>query len=122
MTLLYQAIVRAPAPALVRRATGRRSTRQVQLNARITAGPAIATVEVTTEVFTMLQALVGRVFEDVDGNGMFGDGDRPLANARVITSTGQAALTDAGRACTTSRRLAPGRSRSRSIATRCPRD
>jgi uncharacterized repeat protein (TIGR01451 family) len=65
------------------------------LNAKVTAGPAIATVEVTTEVFTMLQSLVGRVFEDVDGNGLFGGGDRPLANARVITSTGQAALTDA---------------------------
>ena len=41
-----------------------------------------------------MQALVGRVYEDLDGNGMFTDADRPIANARVITSTGQAAITD----------------------------
>lgn len=64
------------------------------LNETISGGPAVATVDVTTEVFTMLQALVGRVFEDVDGNGLFGGSDHPIAHARVITSTGQAALTD----------------------------
>ncbi len=65
------------------------------LSANVSAGPAIATVEVVSETFTMLQSIVGRVFEDVDGNGMFGGADRPIAHARVITSTGQAALTDA---------------------------
>ena len=117
VTLLYLAIVGAGARSGPQdnRATVDATGPQ---NAKITAGPAIATVEVTTEVFTMLQALVGRVFEDVDGNGMFGDGDRPLANARVITSTGQAALTDAA-GCTTSRRSASGRWPSRSTATRC---
>ncbi len=93
VTLLYQAIVGAGARS------GPQDNRATvdatgPLNAKITAGPAVATVEVTTEVFTMLQALVGRVFEDVDDNGLFGGGDRPIANARVITSTGQAALTD----------------------------
>jgi hypothetical protein len=42
----------------------------------------------------MLQSLIGRVFVDTDGNGMFGGADRPIENARVITSTGQAAVTD----------------------------
>ena len=93
MTLLFGAIVGADARSGLQdnRATVDATGPQ---NATITAGPAIATVEVTTSVFTMLQSLVGRVFEDVDGNGMFGGGDRPIAHARVITSTGQAALTD----------------------------
>ena len=93
VTLLYGAIVGADARSGLQ---DNRATVDATgpLNATITAGPAIATVEVTTDVFTMLQSLVGRVFEDVDGNGMFGGGDRPIANARVITSTGQAALTD----------------------------
>ena len=60
----------------------------------VTAGPAIATVDVLTDSFTMLQALVGRVYEDVDGDGQFTTADRPIANARLITSTGQAAITD----------------------------
>jgi uncharacterized repeat protein (TIGR01451 family) len=64
------------------------------LNRVIAAGPAVATVVVSTDTFTLLQALVGRVFEDVDGDGAFGDADRPLGGARVITSTGQAAITD----------------------------
>ncbi len=62
--------------------------------AAVTAGPATATVVVEGEAFTMLQALVGRVFEDVDGNGRYTGADRAIAGARVITSTGQAAITD----------------------------
>jgi len=60
----------------------------------VSAAPAIATVEVTDETFSMLQALVGRVFEDVDGDGRFTAADRPVPGARIITSTGQASVTD----------------------------
>ncbi len=60
----------------------------------VSAGPAIATVEVIRDVFSTLQAVVGRVFEDKDGDGVFTRADRPIANARVITSAGQAAITD----------------------------
>ena len=60
----------------------------------VAAGPAVASVEVTGDTFTELQAVVGRVYQDLDGNGRFNAADRPLADVRVITSTGQAAVTD----------------------------
>ncbi|HKV98874.1 MAG TPA: hypothetical protein VJN96_03570, partial [Vicinamibacterales bacterium] len=93
VTLNYQAIVGADARSGLQETRASVSADDLRGDT-VQAGPAIVTVDVTTEVFTMLQAIVGRVFEDVDGNGMFGGGDRPIANARVITSTGQAALTD----------------------------
>ena len=60
----------------------------------VSADKAVATVEVANETFSMLQMVAGRVFEDVDGNGMYGPGDHPIKDARVVTSTGQAAITD----------------------------
>lgn len=60
----------------------------------VVAGPAIATVDVMRDTFSLLQAVVGRVYEDVDGNGLFTSADRPISGARVITSTGQASITD----------------------------
>ncbi|HEY7290045.1 MAG TPA: DUF11 domain-containing protein [Vicinamibacterales bacterium] len=92
-TLVYRVIVGADAR------TGRQDNRATvtgtnPIGRTALAGPAIASVDVTTDTFTMLQALVGRVYEDVDGDGQFTDADRPVPNARVITSTGQAAITD----------------------------
>jgi uncharacterized repeat protein (TIGR01451 family) len=60
----------------------------------VTAGPALADVRVVSSTFSMQQVVVGRVFEDVDGDGAFDDGDRAIAGARVIASTGQAAVAD----------------------------
>jgi uncharacterized repeat protein (TIGR01451 family) len=60
----------------------------------VMTAPAIATVEVTEDGFSLLQALLGRVYEDKDRDGVFTSADRPIANARVITSTGQASITD----------------------------
>ena len=93
VTVRYQAIVGADARGgrQDNRATVAGTTPPSRL---VEAGPATAAIEVVTETFTMLQAVVGRVFEDIDGNRTFDATDRPLANARVITSTGQAALTD----------------------------
>lgn len=62
--------------------------------ATVATAPAVATVEVTGETFSMLQAIVGRVYEDLDRDGTFTSSDRPIAGARVITSTGQASITD----------------------------
>jgi uncharacterized repeat protein (TIGR01451 family) len=60
----------------------------------VTAGPAPAEVRVVSTTFSMQQVVVGRVYEDVDGDGAFGAGDRGIADARVIASTGHAALAD----------------------------
>ena len=60
----------------------------------VAAGPAVAAVAVVADTFSLLQALVVRVYEDADRDGVFTSADRPLAHARVITSTGQASITD----------------------------
>lgn len=54
-----------------------------------------ANVLVTGGVFTDRQAILGRVFEDLNMNGYFDkDSDRPVAGARLYTSSGQAVITD----------------------------
>ena len=93
VTLIYTAIVGADArtgPQANRATVGAIGPGGVA----VTAGPAVASVDVTSDTFSMLQVLVGRVFEDVDRNGVFNGADRPVANARIITSTGQAVITD----------------------------
>ncbi|MFL6227388.1 MAG: hypothetical protein ACJ741_01260, partial [Pyrinomonadaceae bacterium] len=60
----------------------------------ITAGPAHATVRVGAGVFSTRQMIVGRVFVDANGNGMFDGGERPVAGARLYIDNGQSVITD----------------------------
>ncbi len=53
-----------------------------------------AVVTIQEGLFTTRQFLIGRVFEDANGNGEFDDGERPVAGARVYASNGGSATTD----------------------------
>lgn len=56
--------------------------------------PARASVLVSGGAFSTQQLLMGRVFDDVNGNGMFDDGDKPLAGIRLYLNSGQSVVTD----------------------------
>jgi uncharacterized repeat protein (TIGR01451 family) len=53
-----------------------------------------ATVRVGGGVFSARQMIVGRVFEDVNRNGIFDAGDKPVAGARLYLTSGQSVITD----------------------------
>jgi uncharacterized repeat protein (TIGR01451 family) len=57
-------------------------------------GAARATVRVGGGVFSTRQVVIGRVFEDVNGNGLFDRGDKPAAGVRLYLSSGQSVITD----------------------------
>ncbi|MDQ6788113.1 MAG: hypothetical protein M3033_15015 [Acidobacteriota bacterium] len=61
---------------------------------RITTQPARAGVRVRGGIFSMRQIVVGRVFEDRNGNGKFDKGERPVSGARVYMNNGQSVTTD----------------------------
>lgn len=56
--------------------------------------PARASVIVSGGAFTTQQILLGRVFDDVNGNGQFDDGDKPMPGVRLYLNTGQSVITD----------------------------
>jgi uncharacterized repeat protein (TIGR01451 family) len=56
--------------------------------------PARASVTVGGGAFSTRQILMGRVFEDVNGNGTFDSGDEPMANVRLYLNSGQSVITD----------------------------
>jgi uncharacterized repeat protein (TIGR01451 family) len=56
--------------------------------------PARASVMVSGGAFSTRQILMGRVFEDVNGNGMFDGADEPMANVRLYLNSGQSVVTD----------------------------
>jgi uncharacterized repeat protein (TIGR01451 family) len=56
--------------------------------------PAIAAVQVGGGAFSTRQILMGRVFEDVNRNGAFDDGDEPVAGVRLYLNSGQSVMTD----------------------------
>ncbi|HWQ33836.1 MAG TPA: SPOR domain-containing protein [Blastocatellia bacterium] len=60
----------------------------------ITTPPAKAPVIVGQGVFSMRQVIIGRVFEDTNGNGLFDKGERPVAAARVYLDNGTSVITD----------------------------
>lgn len=61
---------------------------------KVTTEPAKAMVEVSGGTFSLRQVLIGRVFEDRNGNGKFDAGERPVAGARVYLNNGQSVITD----------------------------
>src|ERR1051325_5190645 len=61
---------------------------------RIQSAQARASVQVGSGVFSTRQIILGRVFEDVNGNGLFDDGDRALSGVRLFLQNGQSVTTD----------------------------
>src|SRR5206468_113208 len=53
-----------------------------------------AGVKVDAGGFTLRQFLIGRVFEDLDGDGAYDNDERPVAGARIYLSNGQSVTTD----------------------------
>jgi fimbrial isopeptide formation D2 family protein/uncharacterized repeat protein (TIGR01451 family) len=53
-----------------------------------------ATVTVGGGVFSTQQVIVGRVFVDVNHNGKFDDGDKPMPGVRLFLNSGQSVTTD----------------------------
>ncbi len=60
----------------------------------ITTVPAKAPVLVGMGQFSMRQIIIGRVFEDTNGNGLFEKCDRPVAGVRVYMNNGTSVITD----------------------------
>ena len=61
---------------------------------RVETNPARASVMVGGGVFSTRQILLGRVFEDVNRNGMFDDQDKAIAGVRLYLNSGQSVVTD----------------------------
>ncbi|MGH9928107.1 MAG: isopeptide-forming domain-containing fimbrial protein [Pyrinomonadaceae bacterium] len=61
---------------------------------RIETGAARAIVRVGGGVFSTRQIILGRVFEDVNRNGAFDAGDKPVSGARLYLTNGQSVITD----------------------------
>jgi uncharacterized repeat protein (TIGR01451 family) len=62
---------------------------------RVETNIARVSVNVGAGVFSMRQIILGRVYEDMNGNHRFDKDDRPIAGARVYLMNGQYVLTDA---------------------------
>ena len=58
------------------------------------SGTARATVRVGGGAFSTRQVIIGRVFEDVNRNGAFDDGDKPVPGVRLYLTSGQSVITD----------------------------
>lgn len=56
--------------------------------------PASAAVQIGGGAFSTRQILLGRVFDDVNRNGEFDDGDEPVAGVRLYLNSGQSVTTD----------------------------
>lgn len=60
----------------------------------ISTTPVRASVRVRRGVFSTQQIIIGRVFEDVNGNGQFDSGDLPVSGVRLYLNNGQSVITD----------------------------
>jgi uncharacterized repeat protein (TIGR01451 family) len=58
------------------------------------SGTARATVRVGGGAFSTRQVILGRVFEDVNRNGSFDEGDKPVPGVRLYLTSGQSVITD----------------------------
>ncbi|HLL72244.1 MAG TPA: hypothetical protein VK363_12460, partial [Pyrinomonadaceae bacterium] len=62
---------------------------------RVSTNPSRATVRVGRGVFSTRQIIIGRVFEDKNGNDEFDAGERAVEGVRLHLDNGQSVLTDA---------------------------
>jgi len=61
----------------------------------VSTPPAHAQITVGSLLFSERQAVIGRVFEDFNGNGLYDEEtDRPVAGARIYTADGRSVTTD----------------------------
>jgi uncharacterized repeat protein (TIGR01451 family) len=81
----------APAAALSNRAL---AAGTLSTGDPISGGPARAVVFVRQGLFSFQQTLIGRVFEDADGDGKLSAPDRPLPGIRVVLDNGMTVATD----------------------------
>jgi len=81
----------APAEAMQNKAT---ATGVLATGEQTSAGPARAVIFVKQGIFSFQQVLIGRVFEDTDGDGAFSGDDLPLAGVRVVLDNGMSSTTD----------------------------
>ncbi len=65
------------------------------LGQRVSTVPVRVRVVVTMSAFTFTQMMIGRVFEDSNGNGVYDSGERGVPNVRIVTASGQSVTTDA---------------------------
>jgi uncharacterized repeat protein (TIGR01451 family) len=63
-------------------------------NERVVTEPAKAAVNVGKGLFSTRQVLIGRVFEDTNGNGFYDGNERPVAGARIYLNNGHSVVTD----------------------------
>ncbi|HEV8369178.1 MAG TPA: hypothetical protein VGQ39_14590, partial [Pyrinomonadaceae bacterium] len=61
---------------------------------KISTAIARAGVVVNRGIFGMQRPMIGRVFADVNSNGEFDEGDRPIQGARLYLSNGDSVVTD----------------------------
>ncbi|MDQ1612401.1 MAG: large repetitive protein [Pyrinomonadaceae bacterium] len=61
---------------------------------RVSTSASRATVRVGRGVFSTRQIIIGRVFEDKNGNDEFDAGERPVEGARLYIDNGQSVITD----------------------------
>ncbi|HLL13977.1 MAG TPA: hypothetical protein VK388_02755 [Pyrinomonadaceae bacterium] len=61
---------------------------------RVSTSPSRATVRVGRGVFSTRQIIIGRVFEDKNGNDQFDAGERAVEGARLYIDNGQSVITD----------------------------
>ena len=69
-------------------------TYQSPLGERMSAASAEVAVTVTGTAFGSAQVIIGRVFDDANGNGWFDKGDHGVGGVRIVLPTGQAVTTD----------------------------
>jgi uncharacterized repeat protein (TIGR01451 family) len=62
---------------------------------RVSTNASRATVRVGRGVFSTRQIIIGRVYEDRNGNDEFDAGERPVEGARLYIDNGQSVVTDA---------------------------
>ncbi|HEV2799848.1 MAG TPA: hypothetical protein VGW12_05090 [Pyrinomonadaceae bacterium] len=61
---------------------------------RVSTSPTRATVRVGRGVFSTRQIIIGRVYEDRNGNDEFDAGERPVEGVRLYIDNGQSVVTD----------------------------
>jgi uncharacterized repeat protein (TIGR01451 family) len=88
------AVNRAPAPATVTRTPVNRAQASAMVIGNPVSTEASATVVVTPDTTFDCTDVIGKVFDDANGNGHQDPGEKGLPGVRVVTTRGLAAITD----------------------------
>jgi len=88
------AVNRVPAPATVRRTPVNRAQASAVVIGNPVSTEASATVVVTPDTTFDCTDVIGKVFDDANGNGHQDPGEKGLPGVRVVTTRGLAAITD----------------------------